>query len=228
MAMFRCRRWIWLALIVLVAHPVRAASLAEGFSRLPAGAVVLLMPLDIELFSVSAGGILEPQAEWTEKAHANLRQAFLTRSSALNINFMPLPGEVDEVVERLNRLHGAVGQAIALHHRGAFALPTKEGRLDWSLGEEAALMRERTGADYALFAFVRDSYASSERVAMMVVGLLLGVGLGGGMQVGYASLVDLATGRVVWFNTLLRASGDLREPEKARESCDALLDKFPE
>lgn len=226
--MRRCSRWIWLVLIVLSALPVRAASLAEGFSRLPAGAVVLLMPLDIELFSVSAGGILEPQAEWTERAHANLRQAFLTRSSALKINFMPLPGEVDEVVGRLNRLHGAVGQAIALHHQGGFALPSKEGRLDWSLGEEAALMRERTGADYALFAFVRDSYASSERVAMMVVGLLLGVGLGGGMQVGYASLVDLSTGRVVWFNTLLRASGDLRDPEKARESCDALLDRFPE
>jgi len=226
--MRRCSRWIWLFLIVLSALPVRAASLADGFSRLPAGAVVLLMPLDIELFSVSAGGILEPQAAWPDKAHANLRQAFLTRSSALQINFMPLPGAVDDVVERLNRLHGAVGQAIALHHRGAFALPTKEGRLDWSLGEEAALLRERTGADYALFAFVRDSYASNERVAMMVVGLLLGVGLGGGMQVGYASLVDLSTGRVVWFNTLLRASGDLREPEKARESCDALLDKFPE
>lgn len=226
--MSRCRRWLWLCVVVFLSLPVRAASLAEGFTRLPEGAVVLLMPLDIELFSVSAGGILEPQAEWTEKAHANLRRAFLTRSSALKVNFMPLPGEVDEVVESLNRLHGAVGQAIAMHHRGLFALPTKEGRLDWSLGDEAALMRARTGADYALFAFVRDSYASSERVAMMVVGALLGFGLSGGMQVGYASLVDLASGRVLWFNTLLRQSGDLRELEKARESCDALLDKFPE
>jgi hypothetical protein len=32
---------------------------------------------------------------------------------------------------------------------------------------------------------------------MMVVGLLLGVGLGGGMQVDYAALVDLSTGQVV-------------------------------
>jgi len=166
----RSRRWLWLWFVVFLSLPARAASLAEGFTRLPEGAVVLLMPPDIELFSVSAGGILEPQAEWTERAHANLRQAFLTRSSALKVNFMPLPGEVDEVVDSLNRLHGAVGQAIAMHHSGLFALPTKEGRLDWSLGDEAALMRARTGADYALFAFVRDSYASGERVAMMVVG----------------------------------------------------------
>ena len=63
---------------------------------------------------------------------------------------------------------------------------------------------------------------------MMVVGALLGVGLSGGFQVGYASLVDLTTGRVVWFNRLLRGSGHLRELDKARESCDALLDSFPE
>jgi hypothetical protein len=75
---------------------------------------------------------------------------------------------------------------------------------------------------------VRDSYASGERVAAMVVGALLGVGLSGGAQVGYASLVDLANGQIVWFNRLSRASGDLRDPERARESAEALLAGFPE
>ncbi|MBK7675733.1 hypothetical protein [Accumulibacter sp.] len=224
----RVGQWWVLACLLCWPLTVTAASLAEGFSRLPGGAAVVLMPLDIELFSVSAGGILEPQAEWTEKAHANLREAFLTRKSALNVNFKALPDEGDEVSDSLNRLHAAVGQAIILHQQGMFALPTKEGKLDWSLGDEVAVLRARTGADYALFAFVRDSYTSGQRVAMMVVGALLGVGLSGGFQVGYASLVDLTTGRVVWFNRLLRGSGDLRELDKARESCDALLDSFPE
>ena len=35
---------------------------------------------------------------------------------------------------------------------------------------------------------------------------LLGVGLAGGSQTGYASLVDLRTGRVVWFNNLASAA----------------------
>jgi hypothetical protein len=221
----------WLSLLALVVLPLAAnaqAAKAEGFSRLPDGAVVAVMPLDIELYSISAGGVLEPQAEWTGKAHENLRQAFLGRKSALNVNFRMLEGEADERIEELNRLHGAVGNAIVMHRAGMFALPTKEGKLDWSLGEDAAAIREKTGADYALFSFVRDSYASGERVAMMVVGALLGVGLPGGSQIGYASLVDLSTGRIVWFNFLARASGDLREPEKARESANALLASFPE
>lgn len=226
---FRLARWLALAALLLIPAAAAAdSSRAEGFSRLPAGAVVAVMPLDIELFNISAGGVLEPQAEWTALAHENLRQAFLTRKNALNVSFKPLADDADERIDNLNRLHGAVGRAISLHHGGAYALPTKEGKLDWSLGEEATAIREKTGADYALFSYVRDSYASGERVAAMVIGALLGVGLSGGAQVGYASLVDLANGRIVWFNRLARASGDLRDPERARESADALLAGFPE
>jgi hypothetical protein len=47
------------------------------------------------------------------------------------------------------------------------------------------------------------------------------------MQTGYASLVDLSTGRVVWFNQLLRGSGDLRDEENAAETIEALLREFP-
>jgi hypothetical protein len=50
---------------------------------------------------------------------------------------------------------------------------------------------------------------------------------GGGAQVGYASLVDLNTGQVVWFNRLQRGSGDLREADKAGETLNALLQQFP-
>lgn len=203
------------------------AALAEGFKKVPAGARVVLMPMDIELFSVSAGGILEPQAEWTAQALDHLKAAYAAKRSALGVDLIEVGDDGDEVVEEFNRLHGAVGSAIARHHYGAWQLPTKDGQFDWTLGEGVDAIRAVTGADYALFTFVRDSYASSGRVAAMMIGALFGVGLGGGMQAGYASLVDLRDGRVVWFNLLLRASGDLREAEKARETLNALLKKFP-
>jgi hypothetical protein len=62
----------------------------------------------------------------------------------------------------------------------------------------------------------------------MVIGALLGVGMSGGAQVGYASLVDLSTGQIVWFNRLSRAYGDLRDAQKAVESAQALLAEFPD
>jgi hypothetical protein len=59
---------------------------------------------------------------------------------------------------------------------------------------------------------------------MRIAGLLLlGGDIGGGMQVGVASLVDLRTGQVVWHNLLVDQTGDLRNPAGARETADDLL-----
>jgi hypothetical protein len=136
--------------------------------------------------------------------------------------------QADDFAE-INELHAAIARAIALHHFGSgfMNLPTKDGKLDWSMGEAVRAVKQKTGADYALFTWIRDSYASTERVAAMVVLALFGIISPGGFQVGYASLVDLDSGRVLWFNMLQRASGDLREPDKAAETLDALLANFP-
>jgi hypothetical protein len=216
-------------LLLALALPAGAAkNRAEGFEKLGQGARIAVMPIDVELFSLSAGGVPEPRADWTEVAHSHFRAALHARKPRPDIEVIDLEDADDETVHALNALHGAVSAAIAGHHFGMFALPTKEGRLDWSMGPEVRAIRERSGADYALFTFIRDSYASSERVAAMVVAAAFGVGLSGGRQVGYASLVELETGRVVWFNFLVRGTGDLREADKARETLDALLQGFPQ
>ena len=93
------------------------------------------------------------------------------------------------------------------------------------------MIQKMTGADYALFSWVRDSYTSDERKATMVAIAVLSLGrvvpIAGGQQTGYASLVDLKTGQVLWFNRLARGSGDLREADKASETVEALLSEFP-
>jgi hypothetical protein len=203
-------------------------NLADGFTKLPHGSQVVVMPLDIELFELGAGGIQEPQAEWTAQAHENVVRAFRERPFP-NTVFVTVDAASASDFEALNRLHGAVGTAIVLHHSiPVFALPTKHGKLDWSLGESFSNLKETTGARYALFSFVRDSYASGGRVAAIVVGAILGVGISGGVQTGYASLVDLDTGQIVWFNRLSRGYGDLRNFDSAKESLNALLKGFPD
>lgn len=204
-----------------------AQAFAPGFHALPNGAKVAMMPIDIELYSISAGGIPEPKADWTEAARRNFRQAFLNRKDSLGISVLEVPGAaLDELVE-FNAVETAVARAIVVHHLGPSHLPTKGGNLDWSLGDAAHIARKVTGADYALYTWVRDSYASAERQAAIVAMALLGVGIPGGQQAAYASLVDLNTGRVLWFNRIQRGTGDLREPDKAQETLDVLLDKFP-
>jgi hypothetical protein len=215
--------------LVLLWIGVAAAqsNLAPGFSKLPPNSIVALMPADVELFEISAGGVGEPRADWTEAATKNIMGDLRARKIKLGARATEITGEQDEAVEALNNLHGAVSRAIVVHHFGTLKLPTKDGKLDWTLGPDVAKLREKSGADYALFTWVRDSYASAERKAMMVVGALFGVGMGGGVQQAYASLVDLRTGQIVWFNRIFRGTGDLREAEPAKETLDALLNGFP-
>ncbi|MBI5279636.1 MAG: hypothetical protein HY854_24600 [Burkholderiales bacterium] len=219
------------ALSAALATPAALAqsrNLAPGFTARPAASKLVVVPADMELFSLSAGGIPEPRADWTAEAQKHFAVALKGKAELLGARTADLSEKDMDEFAQLNALHGAVAEAVFIHHMlGMPQLPTKDKLLDWSLGEAVQPLRAKTGADYALFFWVRDSYASAERKAAMVALALLGVGITGGQQIGYASLVDLQSGRVVWFNNLARMSGDLREAKPAEETLDSLLAHFP-
>lgn len=189
---------------------------------------IVIMPLDVELAQLTAGGLEEPQAEWTEAALKHMRAALAEEAKARNVvlvDFQPERGtpEDREASRDLVKLHRAVGAAVMLHQYAGYTLPSKEGRFDWSLGPAVASIARSHDADYALFLFVRDSYATGGRVALMVIGAALGAFVPGAAQVGFASVVDLRTGDIVWFGRLVRPHGDLRTSEAAGETVKALV-----
>jgi hypothetical protein len=129
---------------------------------------------------------------------------------------------------QLQKLHEAVGGTILVHkYFQAGNLPTKAGTFDWTLGQGVQRLRAESDADYALFVFLHDSYASGGRVAMMIAMAAFGVGIPGGVQRGVASLVDLRSGDVVWFNVLVRGTGDLRTVDSATDAVTTLLAEVP-
>ena len=150
-----------------------------------------------------------------------------------------VPGVSPETIAGLERLHSAVGNSIALHKYLGAQLPTKRRQgIDWTLGEDAVKFGRATGMDYALFLYAEDSFASSGRKALQVLGIAgCFIGFcapqGGGGQTAYASLVDLRTGEVVWFNVLQTSSmlpgvqfGDIRTPDGAAEMVERLLGRM--
>jgi hypothetical protein len=195
---------------------------------------ILLMPLNVELSEMSAAGMLEPKADWTTAANKFMAAALRDENAKRNIHMLEFdedkaPADKRDDLLQLTKLHGAVGQSIMMHqYIQQLALPTKEGKFEWSLGPGTRALKDVYGADYALFVYVRDSYASAGRAAVIVLGALLGVGIQGGAQVGFASLVDLDTGNVVWFNRLARPSGDLRTEPAAQETVQTLIAGLPQ
>ena len=202
----------------------------------PAGGVeVLLLEPDIELSEISVGGIAFPKADWTERGRSNVNAALvqiMEQKNAQLIYYEP-PGDAppEHPYNQILKLHEAVGGAILNHkysNNALLALPTKKDKFDWTLGPEVQRLREVYAADYALFVYFRDSFASEGRMAMMVVmGALFGAVPAGGLQVGYASLVDLDTGDILWFNVLFSQIGDLRDAASAAEATEDLLDQLP-
>jgi hypothetical protein len=194
---------------------------------------VMLMPPDVELSLINFGGAPEPKADWTAAAQELLEISLRAKLATQNLE-LKFASPIDSLDPfgpelQLLKLHGAVGEAIMAHQfEDDGALPAKEGEFDWSLGPAVHLLRDKYRADYGLFIHLRDSYASAGRAAAIAVSaLVFGVALEGGKQVGFASLIDLHSGDIVWINRLARGSGDMRDAEGAADTIEQLLSNFP-
>lgn len=194
---------------------------------------VLVMTPDIEIAVLTAGGLLEPNAEWTEQAKDQFKSSLaevLGEKSVTLVAYQEIEtvGPESLAEGQVLKLHETVGAAIR-YHKGlpALNLPTKEDKFDWTLGESIKPLRERYDADYIIFIHLRDSFSSAGRVAANVVFALLGAGVHGGQQTGYVSLVNMKTGHIVWFNGLFSQSGDLRTKEGSLLAIKTLLGPAP-
>ena len=213
--------------VAACATPASRTNTAATFEWTSPAKRVVLMPADVELGELTAGGLIEPRADWTEAARGHISAHIAETLRGKGVELVD-SGNLSEHEGQLARLHNVVGNAILVHlYLPGFTLPNKGDALDWTLGPGTNDLRNRLGADYALFVFVRDSYSTAGRQAMMVAGVLLGVYVPGGQQVGFASLVDLRNGDIVWFNRLISDTGDLRTEEPARRVVDNLIGELP-
>lgn len=223
-----------LALALCGCAQINAHSTGRALAERTAPARVMLMPPDVILSELTAGGLTEPRADWTEAARGHVSHALalaLAERDAAVVPYEAPPAAAEALRhahDQLFKLHATVGQSILIHQYGQGAqLPTKADGFEWTLGPGARGLAAPEPADYALFVFLRDSYATAGRVALIITAALLGVGLQGGVQVGFASLVDLNSGDIVWFSRLISGSGDLRTAEPAAHAVAQLLRGFP-
>jgi hypothetical protein len=211
----------------------RVATDAAGNPVRVQGSVVIIEP-DIELSEVLAGGVQEPRQAWTEAARRLYPEAVHRRLAAAHVEARPdwvIPRDLspDARINQILRLNEAVSISILNYTSPGNTLATKRGkRLDWTLGPGVQELRAATGADYALFTYIRDSYTSAGQKALRIAALLLlGSDIGGGTQVGVTTLVDLRTGQVVWFNFLAKQTGDLRDEPGAAATAEHMLKGLP-
>jgi hypothetical protein len=189
---------------------------------------ILLMPPDIRYYLLTAGGMPEPNAEWTEAAERNFSRAVADYAKSIGTDLKVMdPRNLSQYEVGYEELHSAVGMTILSSHFGPYKLPAKRGRFDWSLGPGVSRIGEDHDSDYALFTFYRDYQASGGRVAFAILAAAAGAGVSTGSESGFASLVDLKTGEIVWFNVVASGSGELRDEQGAVTAVETLFKDIP-
>jgi len=236
-----------LAASVALAGCVQTRQFADVQFTPPSGDYKLLvLRPDVTVGSLTTGGMVEPRADWTDQARHSIVEALRAQQAGRGgkVTIIEHRGEIPGVSAQeladVERLNFAVDQSIVDAKYLGDYLPTKRGKgLDWTLGDDAVKLGQKTGYDYALFLHAEDEVASGGRIALGVLGLagcfigFCAPNVGGQQQLDYASLVDLKTGEVVWFNVVTAGSeipgikfGDLRTPAGAAQMVDRLLGRM--
>jgi hypothetical protein len=235
-----------LGVIAMLGGCVQTRQFADLQFTPPSGDYKLLvLRPDVTVGSLTTGGMVEPRADWTDQARASIVAALKAQQAGRGGNVTiiehrnALPGIAEQELADVERLNLAVDQSIVDAKYLGNSLPTKRRvGLDWTLGQDAVKLGQKTGYDYALFMHAEDEVASGGRIALGVLGLAgCFIGFcapgGGQQQLDYASLVNLRTGEVVWFNVVTAGSqiagikfGDLRTPQGAAQMVERLLGRM--
>lgn len=210
-----------------------ASASKQGFTFPKDGPVrILVFRPEVRVGEQSTAGMNQPNADWTAAARKNITTALDAAqiARANEIKAMPeLDGADGKLLADYRALFRAVTDAVVQHKLFVGnRLPTKRAEFNWTLGDGVRRLGEIGGGDYGLFLFTHDSYGSAGRKAAQVVGLLLGAYIPAGVHIGYAGLVDLRTGELVWINADTAMGGDVREADGATKRVAQLLEDFPQ
>lgn len=193
---------------------------------------VVLLPPQVFVFELSAGGVPTRMADWEALARDNLGGAArrIAETDGL-FELVPVPPLAADEAEQLEAhigLYDRVAQSVFVYGRGEqSAWAHKKNEFDYTLGPGLAFLRERTGADAALIVLGADYISSGGRKLAFVAGLARGIIMSLGQSFVAAGIVDLNNGDVQWMGFDSSSSLDTRNVEDVNGLMRTLYRTWP-
>jgi hypothetical protein len=193
---------------------------------------LVLLPPQVFVFELSAGGVPTRMADWEATARDNLASAAtrLARESGLFELVPPShlePPELDQLEAHIG-LYDRVAQSVFVYGRGnQSAWAHKKNEFDYTVGPGLAFLRAQTDADAALIVLGSDYISTGGRKAAFVAGLALGIVMPLGQSFIAAGIVDLKTGDVQWMSFDSSSSMDSRNPADVDDLMRDLYQTWP-
>lgn len=194
---------------------------------------VVLLPPQVFVYELSAGGVATRKTDWEADARANLARAATRQALESRLfELVPAPpldsAELDQLDAHIG-LYDRVAQSVFVYGRGEQAAwAHKKNEFDYTIGPGLAFLRERTGADAAMIVLGSDYISTGGRKAAFIVGLALGVALPLGQSFMTAGVVDLQTGDVQWMSFDSSSTMDTRDAADDDELMRTLFKTWPE
>ena len=198
-----------------------------------AGQKILIVRPTVWVGEQSTGGMAEPNADWTAQSRILLAEELGRRQKNFRVEVVSetdaLAGDAALLADYGALFESVAGAVVEYQFFKGNRLPTRKNHpFEWTLGPSGKVLAERTGARYALFINVKDEFGSFGRKMFQVLAAgLVGVGVQSGVHRGYAGLVDLETGNLLWLNADNAMGGDVRVADGMQKRVDQLLEGFP-
>lgn len=225
------------ALFLVIAAPLQAQEKSGIWPNFSAetlkGERIILFRPSVWVGEQGTGGTSEANGDWTEATRVLLRQELQRRQTGFGHEVIEEPELTDDgaaTIAAYRALFRTVAwSAMTYQFFPGNRLPTrKKGSFDWTLGQGTEKISELTGARYGLFIDIHDEYGSVGRKMFQILAAgIAGVGVTSGVHRGYAGLVDLKTGQLVWLNADGQMGGDVRDEPGMQKRVSQLLEDFP-
>jgi len=201
--------------------------------RAQAVKIVGVLPPDIKVYELSAGGDTELRDDWSaagrEAVLSGLADVFRDRGIALKS--LAIDKDMQGSFEDVTALYRAVSYSIVEHTYRHPPFPTKLENFDYSVGPVDDVLRKQP-ADAFIIVYGVDQISTAGRKVLRGVGLVLGSVTGQpvlsqGTTALNIALVDRA-GTVLWYKIAGDDGGyDLRDSKSARAFIKRLVADFP-
>ena len=217
-----------LAIILLAAcaTPITVYHSASALSP-PMTSRVLVFPPDVIVSSVNAGGLREPNAEWSTDVIVKLNEAIMNHMFNEGIEYVPY-GSNEVKDEHMDILRQA-----GVMMDGAQITGGSTKRF-YALGKSSIDALKSYDADYVFFTELDATTSTSGKIALDI--LLAGFGVGStdtfGTTVFRVGLFDMRDGQILYSNfdpNAINVIGNLSkaDQEKMNEAITHIMAEFP-
>lgn len=201
-----------LAVPAAFADPLQYFTLTSNPPRATLPHKVLLLPLDVTVYRIGAGGVTERAEDLTKDERTETEKTLhedIAKDKHLELVELPqldnaTQAKLDEYIALYDQVAGA-----ALLHAGRFgAWPQKVSHFDYTIGDGLRFLKQRTGADAALIVLGQGGVPTTSSFIAGLIPIVVGVvAVPQARAQAVVGIVDLETGNLLWLDRAMLAGG---------------------